>query len=356
MKRHGSRSKNALGAATASGQGIPRSFVLFCALLFIGLRSAHAHHGSHSSPGMQVLPGGGLMMDQSVSSISLSEEWYKGDRPEPEEPVRIGANQVTPVAPPRNLWISTLTMEHAFHPRFSAFLALPVQAFDRKDAPDYARLGRITLGGRSPVVQGLFGGGFVVVDGAVGFPSGSDHQVATHSDFWSGALGVTVGWQTSRWQIFFRSDGQWPLSHLDREEEESELEKTARYLNGNFVEPASTEHHSLRKVTTHSIEAAYFIVPSVGLALGGLYQDPFQGIVRDDRVSSPRIYRELSVSTIVRVAERWILLGKYRYPLERGNDRKRFEEIYSVSATYAFTQAKSEKKGESESATKKSVE
>ncbi len=315
----------------------------FAVVVYAAGDSVTAHHGSHSSPGMQVLPGGGLMMDQSVSSISLANEWYKGDRPEPEEPVRIGANQVTPVAPPRNLWISTLTMEHAFHPRFSAFLAVPLQTFDRKDAPDYARLGRITLGARSTVVQGILGGGFVLVDGAFGFPSGSDHQVATHSDFWSGAAGVTFGWQTSRFQFFYRSEGQWPLSHLDREEEESNLEKTARYLNGNFLEPVSTEHHSLKKVTTHSIEAAYFFSRSIGVAAGGLYQDPFQGIVEDDRVASPRVYRELSASIVARIAANWVMVGKYRYPLERGNDRKRFEEIYSMTVTYAFVREKSER-------------
>ena len=300
-----------------------------------------AHHDSGGTSGLAGFTAAGQtgFSGNPVSFLSLQEDWLRSDRAPQPDPVTLGGRTIQPQPPAQSLLVTTVAGEYAFNRFVSAGLQVPVVRVERKSEADFTRVGRVLLGGRaSPLRLVLPESAFVSLFGAVGVPSGIDTGVARGGDFWSGHGGLTLGARLKMFGFSLTAEGEWPLSRLEAEEEESALTQVEHILSGEAFE-LSTPTFSLKKVTRYTAMVSLRPRRWWGVFAGYQYQDRFYGMVEDNRVAAPRIYREAQIGAEVWFGRATFLSAAYRYPLERGDDRKRNEEIYSVALTRIFVRS-----------------
>ncbi len=300
--------------------------------------SVRAHHDSGHTAGLVGFTTAGQAgyAGEPVSFLSVQEDWLRAERSPATEPVTLAGRSIQPAVVGQSLLVTTLTGEYAFNRYVSAGLQLPVVRVERKGETDYTRLGRALLGARVSPLRGLLPESiFLTVYAGAGLPSGADAGVARGGDFWSGHGGLFGGWRLGRFSVALAAEGEWPLSRLEAEEEETPLSRLEHLLSGEAFE-VHEQTFVLKKVTRFT--GLVFFHPNSWLSLfvGHQYQDPFYGMVRDTRLEPPRVYREAQLGLELRLGEATLLSAAYRYPLERGADRKRYEEIYSFAVTRLF--------------------
>lgn len=296
-------------------------FLLFCLFFFFFQpNSFFAHHdASHFVQGNWIDPftGGGL---RPSSFLTLGGEWQKGAKEN------------------KDIFISNLFAEYRFPTKTSLAvnINLPYHYFRQKKRKDASRYGKVQLGFKyQPILQGS--SYFGILEGRLGFPSGSNPDQFTGGDYYTGTLFLTLGkaFLENRFSVLFRVGGIFPLTKLHQKNQAAD--DGINYFLRTKTVITTEEPFELKKVTILSAYLNYYY-HSFTFFIGYLYRTPFEGVEKQlatgDKI--PLIFKEASIGVSYLFAKRYIASFSYRRPRYRGQDFRPYESIYNLAISVVF--------------------
>ncbi|PJE00722.1 MAG: hypothetical protein CK427_12935, partial [Leptospira sp.] len=174
-------------------------FFIFLLLItsFSNLQLGAHHTGSTDNPNTTtrfIDPFTGKR-EQPANYFVLSQDYFKG------------TNENS------NLFTTTAFVEVPFADgKFALNGSVPWTYFQQKDRSDAARIGKPYIGGKWLPLGDFERNYFIVVNGAVGFPSGPDTDRFTGGNYYSGQGVLTLGYQWEDWSFVTKVGGVVPLS------------------------------------------------------------------------------------------------------------------------------------------------
>ncbi len=208
--------------------------------------------------------------------------------------------------------------------------------YDQKDRRDAARIGKVYLGAKYLPFFSLDKNYFFVLEGRLGFPSGSDTDRFTGGNYYTGTANFTAGYKLDKFAFIAKVSGIFPLSRLNPSNSNND-DGIPYYLRTSAQSPEHNEIQ-LKKAGIYSAFINYFAHQNISLFTGFLYRTPYYGVEKEtasaDRI--PAFYREGSVGVSYNFSEKYTLSTMYRYPLDRGREFRPYESALTTAFMMEF--------------------
>lgn len=293
-------------------------FFIFLLLMtsFSNLQLGAHHTGSTDNPNTTtrfIDPFTGKR-EQPANYFVLSQDYFKG------------TNENS------NLFTTTAFVEVPFADgKFAINGSVPWTYFQQKDRSDSARIGKPYIGGKWLPLGDFERNYFIVVNGAVGFPSGPDTDRFTGGNYYSGQGVLTLGYQWEDWSFVTKVGGVVPLSKA----QPSNLQDNDGIPF--WLRPPSAQapegQYELKKSTVIQGYITYYWKPTISTFGGILYRTPYQGVDfdRETRDTIPRIFREGTLGLSYNFSEKYNVVLAYRHPFYRESDHRLYDAAWTVA-------------------------
>ncbi len=276
-----------------------------------------AHHdGSHPMQTGLFSPYTGVV--KPLSYLTFSEDWQKGAKGN------------------KDMFITNVIGEYRFaNSSFAVNINLPYLYYKQKERNDASRYGKVHLGLK---YQPFFkeSGYFALLEGRIGFPSGSNSDQFTGGDYYTGTVLLTLGkFFLTNFSFFLRVGGIIPLTKLHQENQAND--DGINYFLRTKTVTNSQEPFELKKVTVFSGYLNYYY-RFFSFSLGYLYQTPFEGVEKINATGDkiPLIFREGSAGVSALFSQKYDVSLSYRRPFYRGSDFRPYESGYTVAFSLIF--------------------